>query len=110
MPVAKLSATIMHLIGKHEHPGRPGFCIYVDTICQGPVPIEHDESGDIIVYTNEVDAQREIVDITLERLYQFLAGERDFDDATTIEEYVVPVAVMPDGSVRDEAGRHFGRE
>jgi hypothetical protein len=84
---------------------RHGFCIYVDTVCQGPIPIERDETGNFVVYADEKEAQREIADIVLERLYQFLAGEREFDDAVTIEEYVVPVDVMPDGSVRDEAGR-----
>jgi hypothetical protein len=94
----------------NEDGSRPGFCIYVDTLCQGPVPIERDETGNFVVYAEEIEAQREIADITLERLYQFLAGERDFDDAITTEEYVVPVDVLQDGSVLDEAGRNFGRE
>jgi hypothetical protein len=84
---------------------RPGFCIYVDTVIDGPVPIERDETGNFVVYNEEVEAQREIADIVFERLHQFLAGEREFDDAMTIEEYVVPVDVMPDGSVCDESGQ-----
>jgi hypothetical protein len=38
---------------------------------------------------------------------KFLAGERDFEDATTIEEYVVPVDLHPDGSITDEDGNTF---
>ena len=38
------------------------------------------------------------------RLQQFIDGERDFDDAITVEEYVVPVYVLPDGTVTNESG------
>lgn len=97
---------------KHHSPdeSHPGFCIYVDTVFQGPVPVERDRTGNPFVYANEVDAQREIADIAIGRFYEFLEGEREFDDAMTMEEYVVPVDVMRDGSVWDETGRHFGRE
>jgi hypothetical protein len=44
------------------------------------------------------------------RLRQFLDGERDFADAITVEEYVVPVTVHPDGTITDETGRCFGPE
>ena len=42
------------------------------------------------------------------RLRQFLDGERDFEDAITVEEYVVPVTVNPDGTIIDDQGRRFG--
>jgi hypothetical protein len=35
------------------------------------------------------------------RLQEFMDGQRDFDDAITVEEYVVEVDVLPDGSVVD---------
>ena len=41
------------------------------------------------------------------RMQEFLDGERDFEDAISTEEYVVPVTVLPDGSIIDEDGRHF---
>jgi hypothetical protein len=44
------------------------------------------------------------------RLQEFLDGERDFDDAITVEEYVVPVTLLADGSVVDEDGRRFSKE
>jgi MinD-like ATPase involved in chromosome partitioning or flagellar assembly len=43
------------------------------------------------------------------RLHQFLEGERDFEDAITTEEYVVPVIVIPGGSIIDDKGRCFGK-
>lgn len=86
-----------------------GFCIYIDTFCQGPVPIVSDDSR-YVVFATEVEAQREIADNCIIRLQQFLAGERDFEDAITVEEYVVPVTVNPDGVIVDEAGNSFGPE
>lgn len=68
-----------------------GFCIYIDTLIDGPVPVELDEAGGPIVYATEADAKRVIAEDTIERLRQFLEGQRDFEDAMTVEEYVVPV-------------------
>jgi len=87
---------------------RTGFCIYIDTLCQGPVPVVSDGDGKYIVFETGLEAQREIVDNAMIRLQQFLDGERDFDDAITVEEYVVPVTVHPDGTITDEAGNCFG--
>ncbi len=87
---------------------RTGFCIYIDTLCQGPVPVVSDGEDKYIVFETELEAQREIVDHTMIRLRQFLEGERDFDDAITVEEYVVPVTVHPDGVITDEDGNCFG--
>lgn len=86
---------------------RDGFCIYIHTLCQGPVPLVSDENG-YVVFETELEAQREIVDNQMTRLQQFLDGEREYEDAITIEEYVVPVSVHPDGVIVDEAGRCFG--
>lgn len=85
---------------------RTGFCIYVDTFFQGPVPVVSDARG-YIVFESELEAQREIVEHQIMRL-QFLDDERDFDDAITVEEYTVPVSVHPDGMIVDEDGRCFG--
>jgi len=87
---------------------RNGYCIYIDTFCQGPVPVVSDGEGNSVVFETELAAQREIVDHAMTRLQQFLDGERDFADATTVEEYVVPVSVHADGTITDEGGNTFG--
>ena len=85
-----------------------GYCIYIDTLYQGPVPVVSDGDGKHIVFETEVEAQREVVDHAMVRLQQFLDGERDFADAITIEEYIVPVTVASDGTITDESGNTFG--
>jgi hypothetical protein len=87
---------------------RIGFCIYVDAFFQGPVPTVSDGDDKYVVFETELEAQKEIADNAVIRLRQFLDGERDFDDAITVEEYVVPVTVHPDGTFTDEAGNCFG--
>lgn len=84
-----------------------GYCIYIDTFCQGPVPVVSDDDR-YVVFNSELEAQKEIVDNQMTRLQQFLDGERDYQDAITVEEYVVPVTVHPDGTFTDEAGNRFG--
>lgn len=94
---------------------RRGYCIFINTLCPGPVPSVResvanaaDDSPDIIcVFPTELEAQREIVDMMMIRLQEFLDGERDFDDAMTVEEYILEVDVCPDGSVLDENGNGF---
>jgi hypothetical protein len=87
---------------------RTGFCIYIDTFFQGPVPTVSDGDDNYVVFETELEAQKEIVDNQMTRLQQFLDGERDFDDAITVEEYVVPITVHPDGKIIDETGNCFG--
>jgi hypothetical protein len=86
---------------------RHGYCIYTDTLCQGPVPIVSDDHG-YVVFETELEAQKEIVDNQMTRLQQFLDGERDYEDAITVDEYVVPVTIHPDGKIVDETGNCFG--
>jgi hypothetical protein len=85
-----------------------GFCIFINTFREGPVPVVSDENG-YIVFATEVEAQREIVDNQMQRLQQFLQGERDFDDAIEVEEYIVPVTVNSDNTITDDDGRTFSR-
>jgi len=87
---------------------RNGFCIYINTLCQGPVPVVTEGKGKYVVFKTELEAQREVADYAMTRLQQFLDGERDFDDAITVEEYVVPVTVHPDGTITDADGNCFG--
>ena len=83
------------------------FCVYIDTLCQGPVPVERGMNGYPVTYAIVEEAERSIAEDVIERLEQFLRGERDFDDAITVEEYVVPVDVTPEGVVIDTTGNVF---
>ncbi|MFN0157366.1 MAG: hypothetical protein ACKVRP_04755 [Bacteroidota bacterium] len=75
---------------------------------EGPVPIEWTENGNPFIYSNREAAEREIAEDTMERIQQYLAGEREFEDAMTVEEYVVEVTVLSNGSIVDEAGNNYG--
>ena len=96
----------------HPSPSKmwPGFCIYINTFFQGPVPVLTDGDDKYVLFETELEAQKEMVDHTMIRLQQFLDGDRDYVDATTVEEYIVPVTVNPDGSFMDAAGNCFGLE
>ena len=87
---------------------RNGYCIFTRTFFQGSIPTVSDGDDKYVVFETELEAQREIADYAITRVRQFLDGERDFDDAMTVEEYVVPVTVHPDGTFTDEAGNCFG--
>ena len=63
-----------------------------------------------VVFATELEAQREIADNQLIRIQQFLDGERDFDDAIVTDEFVLPVDVLPDGSISVESGRSYGKQ
>ena len=85
-----------------------GFCIYVDTLAEGSVPVEWTADLKPLTYPTREAAEREIAEDTMERIRQFLVGEREFEDAMTVEEYVVEVDILSDGSIVDESGNHFG--
>ena len=85
---------------------RRGYCIFIDTLCQGPVPCVSEVSGDgpggtdiPCVFPTEREAHLEIVDGMMTRLQEFIDGEREFEDAVSLEEYVVEVEVRADGLV-----------
>jgi hypothetical protein len=86
------------------------YCIFIDTVCEGRIPAWHDQNGMPIVYPTIEAAQREIADDIIEKLDQFLAGEREFEDAMTVEDYILPVDVFPDGFIVDEDGNCFGKK
>lgn len=86
------------------------FCIFIDTVCEGRIPAWHDEKNMPVVYPTVEAAQREIADDVMEKLQQFLDDQRDFDDAMEVEDYIVPVDVLPDGSILDEDGNCFGKK
>jgi len=87
---------------------RSGFCIYIDAVVDGPIPAVRDERGLPCWHATRIEAEREIADNMITRLQEFIDGERDFEDAMTIAEYVVEVDVLSDGSVMDADGNLFG--
>ncbi len=91
-------------------PVRAAYSIFIPTLCQGTMPAWYDETGYPVKYETELEAQREIADHHLTLIQQFLSGERDFDDAMTVEDFILPVDVWPDGSISIEDGRIFGRQ
>jgi len=94
-----------------ENPEEPcsGYCVFIDTLCQGPVPVVSDDER-FVVFESEVAAQREIAEYQIARLEEFLAGERDFDEAMAVDEYVVAVTVDADGVIVDVEGRRHGEK
>ena len=94
---------------KPENMNQHAFCIFLDTVCEGRIPAWHDENLMPVVYPTFEAAQREIADDVMDKLRQFLAGERDFEDAMAIEDYILPVDVLPDGSILDEDGNCVGK-
>ena len=73
------------------------------------MPAWYDDRNFPVVYATELEAQREIADGLIEHLQQFLDGERDFDDAISVDDFILPVDVWPDGSISIEDGSIFGR-
>ena len=73
------------------------------------MPAWYDETNFPVVYATELEAQREIVDDLMEHLQQFLNGEREFDDAISIDDFILPVDLWPDGSISIEDGSAFGK-
>lgn len=45
----------------------------------------------------------------MEQLKLFLSGERTFEEAFTVQDYIVEVTVSADGSIVDEEGNCFER-
>ena len=90
-----------------KQPVRSGYAIFRDYFFQGPAPACYEDDHPVVLAT-ELEAQREIADNQLTRIQEFLDGERDFDDAITTDEFVLPVDVWPDGSTSTEDGRMHG--
>src|SRR5688572_22041943 len=81
-------------------PPKRAFAIFTHTFFQGMVPAWYDdETGLPVVYETDVEAQREIAEFMITVLQQFLAGERDFEDASVTGDFVLRVDVHPDGTI-----------
>lgn len=94
---------------RRQPPSRTGYAIFCPTVFQGTMPACY-ENDYPVVFATELEAQREIADLQLIRIQQFLDGERDFDDAITTDEFVLPVTVRPDGTITTEDGRAYGKQ
>ena len=84
------------------------YCIFMDTVCDGKIPAWRTETGGILLHSTEREAQLEIADYTMIRLRQFQQGERDFEDALTVEDFIEPVTTRADGSFVDLDGNSYG--
>lgn len=87
---------------------RAAFAIFEPTFFQGVIPTWRDENGFPITYATEREAQIEIAEMLIEHLHQFIEGEREFHDARTTDDFILPVHVWPDGTIEIEDGRRFG--
>ena len=94
----------------HSAQPKSAYAIFINTLCSGPVPAWRDEYGLPVTCATEREAQLEIVADLQERLRQFVAGERPFEDAITIEDFTLPVDLWPDGSITTEDGSTFGKQ
>lgn len=59
-------------------------------VSEGDMPFRH------LLFSTEREAQMEIVDRMMTKLEEFISGERDFDDAVAVDEYVLEVVRRED--------------
>lgn len=60
-------------------------------VSEGRTPFEH------LLFSSERDAQIEIADRMMTKLEEFINGDRDFDDALALDEFVLEVVKRADG-------------
>ncbi len=62
-----------------------------------------------VVFPSELEAQCEIADAQISLIRQFLDRERDFHDAISTDEFILPVELWPDGTISTPDGRRYGK-
>lgn len=72
---------------------RIGYMVMIDALTEGPVPSVFDGDGKPCIFATRREAELEITDLLESRLDEFREGLRDFEDAVTVEEYVVEVSI-----------------
>ena len=97
------------MTARRRQPVRSGYAIFCPTVFQGTMPACY-EGNYPLSFATELEAQREIADNQLTRIQQFLDGERDFEDAITTDEFVLPVSIWPDDSISTANGRKYGKQ
>ena len=80
----------------------------MDTVCEGKIPAWRNESGGFLLHPTEREAQLEIADYTMIRIRQFQQGERDFEDAFTVEDFIEPVITRDDATFADLGENSYG--
>lgn len=80
------------------------FVICTDSLCEGMTVLVLDETNHPAYFATEAEAQREIAEEMMTRLQEFLDGEREFEDATQLSEFIEEVQVLPDGRAITLAG------
>ena len=83
------------------------YVIAIDTVLEGRVASVRDSHGKPYLYTTIQEAQRDIAESALLRLQEFLDGQRDFEDAIEVEEFIIEVTKTPEGIMRDESAQVF---
>jgi len=86
---------------------RKAYCVSIVAECEGMVPSVFDEKGRPVLFATQREAELEIADCLMTRLQELIEGEREFEDAITVEEFVMEVEVLPDGSIIDSDGNRF---
>ena len=81
-----------------------GFCICIDTCFQVKKIAVTDQLNRPCIFNSERAAQAEIVENLMTRLHEFLDGERDYEDAITIDEFVERVHLKSNEIWVDENG------
>ncbi len=89
---------------------RFAFAIFETTFFGGLTPTWREECGFPVTYATEREAQMEIAEMLILQLEQFIAGQREFDDARSTGDFILPVKVWPDRSIETGRGRRFGAE
>lgn len=84
-----------------------GFIVAIDTVAEGLTVSVREEGGKPVVFATQEAAEKCILELLADRVDECQRGERDFDDATTIEEFVKPVTVDAVGVIYDEDDYEF---
>ena len=79
------------------------YMIVGESVVEGLQPTVMVSEGDTpfepLLFPTEREAQLEITDRMMSKLEEFIDGERDFDDAVALDEYVLEVVRRSDGKI-----------
>jgi hypothetical protein len=84
------------------------YCIFIHTLGGEKVPAWRGTQGHYLLYPTERDAQLEIAEDLIEKLRQFRDGERNFEDAIGMVDFIEPVIAHDDGTFVDAEGNRYG--
>lgn len=84
-----------------------GFIVAITTAAEGLTVSVTGDKNRPVVFTTQNAAEQCIIDCLADRVDECQRGERDFEDAITIEEFVTAVMVGDDGVIYDEHDHVF---